>query len=256
MVLDTLDKTFQNLSLSESSAMGRRNKFAESYGLIVKTKCGRVVTIRRKVPYCVQNYLMALHKKGNEGFDPNHCSFKDVRHRFEKEYVPTMSTSDLQDYHRFLQGHDYEDKYDFPHGQLNKMSSKKQTRYQLFLSAYREFREESGYRFTFNRADIETYPLFKIEFIGCDSSPYTQYFFIVDNVCGLRRYSYFNSFPVRSTASAKIESWKDDRLYYEGQLLRLDDAFFKFWMQQITKHDFKYILCWKTKDIETCLKRL
>lgn len=225
--------------------MSQRTKFSESYGLIVKTKCGRVVVIRRKVPYCVQNYFIYLHslyKKNKLKFDSAHCQFNDIRDRFEKDYLPYVSKSDNLDYERFLTNQVYEDLYDFPHGQIHKKKMKNDY-YQLFLTAYREFREESGYRFSFKREDVEKYPLIRLQFIGCDGNLYTQYFFIVNNVYGLRRYSYFDSFPSQSTAAIKIQSWQDDRLTYRGELIRLEVAYLKFWQQQSIKHDSKYLLC-------------
>lgn len=232
--------------------MIQQTKFSKSYGLIVKTKCGRVVVIRRKVPYCVQNYFVHLHglcKKNKLEFNSDRCQFEDVRDKFEKEYLAHVSESDRLDYERFLKGNVYEDLYDFPHGQLHKKKKPNDDYYQIFLSAYREFQEETGYRFSFKREDVEQYPLIELQFVGCDGNSYAQYFFIVDGVYGLRRYSYFDTFDGQSTAAIKIESWIDDRLSYKGELICQDDAYSKFLKQQNIKHDYKYLLC--SKDLET-----
>lgn len=235
------------------SKMGRSNKCSVSYGLIVKTASGHVVTIQRKVPYCVQNYYILLNRR--KKFDSSRCQFKDIREQFENEQLPLLTDQEREDYDRFQRGCIYEDLYDFPHGQYQGKRMHKD-RFQIFLSAYREFQEESGYRFTFKRKDVYKYPLFKLDFIGGDGNPYTQYFFVVENVNGLRRYSYFDSYMDRSTASTKIASWKDDRLTYQGKLMNIEEAFNKLWHQQKVKKDYKYLFCYSVAKIEMFLPKL
>ncbi|KAG8172723.1 hypothetical protein JTE90_003912 [Oedothorax gibbosus] len=145
------------------------HKLSTTYG-VVKTFDNRIVIICRKVPYCVQNYY---HRK-NRKTKP--CdNFAVVRDQFEKEQLPLLKPYDQLDYQRFIQDLPYEDRYDFPHGQL--AIRKPSSIYTLFKEAYREFEEESGFRFKFIKKDIEHYPLLELEFNGCDGVRYRQYFF-------------------------------------------------------------------------------
>jgi hypothetical protein len=244
--LSTLDKDKRYLSVP--SQYMPRNHCSTSYGLIVKTRCGRIVVIRRKVPYCVQNYFMHLHKRKR----PGATIFSEVRKNFEIEYFPRLKEQDRFDYNSFLNGDVFEDKFDFPHGQVQGNRYSYKSRFEIFFNAYREFQEETGFRFSFTKQEISKYPLVKIEFIGCDGNVYTQYFFIVENVRGLKRYSYFDTF--NGQASLKIKLWNDDRLIYHGELIKIEDAFARFKMQQIVKLDYKYLLCMDMKYLKTILR--
>ncbi|KAF8796708.1 hypothetical protein HNY73_001054 [Argiope bruennichi] len=93
-----------------------RFQFATSFGLVVKTKHGKVVMIERKVPYCVQNYMIQLYNKKILKMGMEFT--KEVQDQFEREHLPKLSFSDRWDYYRYLIGLECEDQYDFPHGQM------------------------------------------------------------------------------------------------------------------------------------------
>ncbi|GFT43014.1 uncharacterized protein TNCV_2777711 [Trichonephila clavipes] len=93
------------------------HKCSTSYGIVVKTECERIMVLRRKVPYCVQDFFHCLHKK-KYPWPSSRSLFWDVRDQFEDEWLPTMRKHELEDYKRYLKGECYEDMYDFPHGQL------------------------------------------------------------------------------------------------------------------------------------------
>ncbi|GBM53928.1 hypothetical protein AVEN_64849-1 [Araneus ventricosus] len=220
------------------------SRLSKSYGLIVKTECGRIVIIKRKVPYCVQNYFHHLHRQRKKmGSLSPVQKFEDIRLQCEKDWLPKLSESDRLDYEKFQAGLPFEDMFDFPHGQLE--YGHYYTNYrQIFLQAYREFKEETGFKFKFSDRDIENYPLVKLEILGFDNRLYTQFYFIVENVRGLKRHTFFDSYSDMNLKSAtKITSWIDDRLVYRGELVRLQDAYTRFVKQQEFKCDFKHLLC-------------
>lgn len=228
------------------------NKFSTSYGLIVKTQNNCIILIRRKVPYCVQNFYISLHSKQIKYDFPTMHPFEEVKKDFEATYLPNLKAEDRLDYMRFKNGSIFEDFYDFPHGQIARKSHK--TRVQKFLSAYREFCEESGYRFTFKKNHIPHYPLIKITFMGCDGFQYTQNYFIIENAKGLRRHTYFNSYDIPISSTPKIEKWNDDRLVYVGEIIPINSAYNILREQQKLKEDKKHLLCqthYSTIDFES-----
>lgn len=211
-----------------------------SYGLIVTTRKNRVVLIKRKVPYCVQNFYHFLHKK-NVFFDEySQDPFPIVKESFEHVVLPNLEECDQLDYSRFINDEIFEDLYDFPHGQLRHRSTS--SIYDCFQEAYREFQEETGYRFRFSKEDIKKYPIYKIEFFGCDNIQYTQYYFIVEKVRGLRKCRYFDSFKEPLRSSLKIKGWVDDKLVYNSKLLTIENAYQVLKKQQILKKDNKHLL--------------
>lgn len=216
------------------------NKFAVSYGLIVKTKNNRIMLIRRKVPYCVQNYYIYLHQKKIRYDKITHEPFLQIRESFEKDRLPNLAEHDQLDYQRFLNGEIFEDWYDFPHGQMSHKRGK--GNYDRFLTAYREFREETGFRFSFKKEDTYKYPIIQVEFKGCDHQNYRQYYFIVENVKGLRRCRYFDTFNIPLRSTVKIENWNDDRLVFESELMLIPKAFQILLQQQRIKSDLKHLL--------------
>ena len=221
--------------------MNFRNKFAVSYGLIVLTKNNRVMLIKRKVPYCIQNFYIFLHNQGiqYDFYDQN--PFFRLRMVFENAWLPYLNEYDQRDYIRFRKRKIFEDMYDYPHGQLSTSKIVK-NRIQCFMNAYREFKEETGYRFSFTKDDIDNYPLVSIEFKGCDEHIYTQFYFIIKNVKDLRRYRYFDSFTKPFISTTKIKNWKDDRLMYNSCLLPVNEAFNILKQQQTIKKDLKHLL--------------
>lgn len=221
------------------------NRHSVSFGLIVKTNCGRIVLLERKVPYCIQNFYVYLHKFcKHETF--NAINFLAVRDRFEKQHLSKLSKRDKLEYVKFLSGEKFEDYYDFPHGQYQKSSSKftQDTKFKLFLSAYREFVEESGFRFTFTKEDVERYNMTKIVFKGLDGYEYIQYYFVVNDAKRLKRCTYFESFSTGESSSVK--SWGDDKLVFSGRLVPVDEAFEKLRHQQFVKRDNKHLLCFSS----------
>lgn len=142
-----------------------RNKFSVSYGLVVKTLDNQVVIIKRIIPYCVQTYLMEKKKRAN-------------KEDFEKVVFPTLNLTTKLDYLNFKHHLDFEDKYDFPHGQMSG-SPGRANKYRQFMTAFREFREEAGYTFQYSKFKINNLPTTKIEFKGLDGFIYVQYFFLL-----------------------------------------------------------------------------
>ena len=220
--------------------MKRYNNFTTSYGLIVKTYNNRVMLIKRKVPYCVQNFYIFLHKNNFKYEGTTHDPFYQVKETFEKTWLPKLSESDRLDYMRFIKGEMFEDLYDFPHGQV--CHKYPQTLHQYFMTAYREFREETGYRFFFTKEDVKNYPIVKVEFTGCDKINYKQFYFVVENVKELRRNRYFDSFEIPLLSTVKIKNWNDDRLVFKSKLLSMSEAYIILKKQQEIKTDFKHLL--------------
>lgn len=231
------------------------NKFAVSYGLIVITKDEKVMLIKRKIPYCVQNFYIFLYKHGIQYDSYNQNPYYQLKELFECYWLPYLDEYDQIDYQRFKNGTVFEDMFDYPHGQIA-ASKFPRTRLQCFMNAYREFREETGFRFSFIKEDIDNYPLVKVEFQGCDQQAYTQYYFIIENVKGLRRFRYFDSFTEPFLSTVKINNWKDDRLAYKSYLVPINDAYKLLKKQQVVKKDYKYLLLLKESKyiLKNCLK--
>ena len=218
-----------------------QNKFAVSYGLIVITKNNRVMLIQRKIPYCIQNFYVFLHDQGIQHDHYEQNPFYRLKDFFETIWLPNCSENDREDYFRFQNGKVFEDMYDYPHGQLATAKNAR-NRIQCFMNAYREFREETGFRFSFIKENIDQYPLVKINFKGCDEHKYTQFYFIVKNVKDLCRYRYFDTFTKPFLSAIKIRNWKDDRLVYKSRLLSINEAVKLLQLQQHVKIDFKHLL--------------
>lgn len=220
----------------------KSHKFDTSYGIVVKTTLNQVVILCRKVPYCVQDFLVRMDKKTSP------CPFWNIRNLFETSVLPHLKRYERLDYRRFINHSWFEDMYDFPHGQLHR-KRKNFNLERIFLSAYREFTEESGFHFKFNKEDIKRYPLVELEFKGNDGIRYWQYYFIVENVPDLKRHSYFNSFDGCVINDNQIKSWTDDRLVFHGQLVDVDVAYDLFLRQQTMKQDWKHLLCLPTAQL-------
>ncbi|GFQ73860.1 uncharacterized protein TNCT_248051 [Trichonephila clavata] len=216
------------------------HKCCTSYGIVVKTECKRIMVLRRKVPYCIQDFFHRLHKK-KQPWPSSPSLFFDVRVQFEKEWMPKMKKHELEDYKRYLKGEYYEDLYDFPHGQLRSKPKEKVSTTELFYAAYRKFQEETGFHFKFTKEEIEDYPLVTLQYTGLDGSVYKQNYFIVNNVRGLKRHVYFNSF--NKSYTGQVTSWNDDRLIYQSLLLPIEVAYRKFTIQQKMRSDLKHLLC-------------
>lgn len=232
------------------------HKHTTSYGLIVKTCDGRVVMIERKVPYCVQNFYFLLYHKSKKSRirqrEPDRYCFEYVREEFERECLPKLPVSQRLDYVNFRSNLDYEDKFDFPHGQFQRQFRKPhyEEKYQCFLTAYTEFVEETGYRFSFRKSDVELLKLFRLRFLGNDKQKYVQNYFIVDNVRGLRRHTYFDSYlNTGAMGCRKIKSWNDDRLIYWGKCVTLYEAYNRLLRQQEYKKDYKHLLIYISDEI-------
>ncbi|KAG8175226.1 hypothetical protein JTE90_022649 [Oedothorax gibbosus] len=220
----------------------KSHKFDTSYGIVVKTTLNQVVILFRKVPYCVQNFLVQMKKETPP------CPFWNFRNQFETSVLPHLKRYEKLDYRRFINNSWFEDMYDFPHGQLH-TKCKNVSLERIFLSAYREFTEESGFHFKFKKEDIKHYPLVELEFKGHDGIRYWQYYFIVENVPNLKRHSYFNSFDGCPINDNQIRSWIDDRLVFHGQLLNLQVAYDLFLRQHTMKQDWKHLLCLPTAQL-------
>lgn len=191
----------------------------------------------------MQHFYFHLHRNDVKFHWENCNPFPDIQDLFETVWLPRLNETDYQDYAAFKCGGTYEDLYDFPHGQLTEKSVK--SVYQLFKVAYREFREETGFKFSFTESDVHQFPLIKLEFRGCDDCVYTQYYFVVENVSGLRRFRYFDSFDISIKITTRAKKWTDDRFAYEGKLVPLHEAYLFFKKQQDMKNDKKYLLCEK-----------
>lgn len=288
-----MSSTIQNLSWSTLDKQGlsssckiinnlyemqrklRTGKYcANAFGLVVKTKDKKIVLVRRRVPYCVQNFYYDLHCKSRFSQEQELCYFSRVKDQFETEYFDRLGKQEQLDYFRFKQGSlPFEDEFDLPHGQCqqnekftgNTHSKEKTQKFQLFLTAYREFKEESGFRFSFTPEEVQTYPMIQIKFKALDDNFYTQNYFIVDNVKGLKR-SYFNfnefgcsqlSTPREKLYSViKTKHWNEDILIYQGLLVSMGEAYNLFQRQQSIKQDGKHLLCLNSQTILNILTNL
>lgn len=163
--------------------MQKTNMYSTAYGLIVLTEEKKIVLLKRKVPYCVQDFLMK-----NRHLNLNN---------YEKSFQNYFKTLDFQlkiDYINFRNNLSFEDEYDFPHGQMElntkklkyliehiQMKSKSNTsvfKFYAFITAIREFKEETGYSFQLQN-DLNSIPICKSEFVGLDGYFYQQIYFII-----------------------------------------------------------------------------
>ncbi|GFT46901.1 uncharacterized protein NPIL_498011 [Nephila pilipes] len=214
------------------------HKCSTSYGIVVKTACKRIVVLRRKVPYCIHDFFHCMHKKKCQ--IPS--QFSEMQYQFEDEWLAHLKDHELVDYKRYVDGEIFEDLYDFPHGQLGRSNKQKGdiSNISLFYAAYREFQEETGFHFTFTQTNIEQYPLVFLHYKSLDGSLYKHIYFIVNNVKGLKRHTYFNSFSKSSTPQGQITNWTDD---YQGLMIPIEVAYKIFFRQQSIKSDMKHLLC-------------
>lgn len=208
--------------------MNKKNNFSTSYGLIIITKEKNVVIIRRKIPYCVQNFLIK-----NKNLTINNYIEPFM------EYFKTMESNMKFDYFNFVCNLQFEDEFDFPHGQLdfttvskiiqviqNKKFNhlyKNKLKYHTFMTALREFKEETGYYFKFT-SKIKDIPIKTIEFTGLDNCFYKQTYFIIK--------------------VDRLEKAKNSKLeqFYEPLVLNICDALKLFKKQQKVKFDGKDLI--------------
>ena len=202
--------------------MDKRNAFTESYGLIVLTKDKKIVLIQRKIPYCVQDFLMK-----NKSYTIN-----NYHNAFIEQSFKSLNLNMKFDYIQFVCGSEFEDQFDLPHGQMElpngitekqiiKLANNKNylIRY-AFNTALREFKEETGYSFKLNK-NIADLPIQTIKFIGLDNFFYRQTYFIV--------------------TVDKLEKCKDIKgdHFYEPIIIDITKAFELFKNQQPIKCDGK-----------------
>lgn len=204
--------------------MVKTNAFSTSYGVVVVTKDKKTVIIQRKIPYCVQDFLMK-----NKSLNINN---------YEESFYKNFSKS--WDYLRFAYNLEFEDQFDFPHGQLqfNKRSlrkilsttqnnsdeSKNHFKKIAFLTAVREFKEETGYCFDFSPKNIANIDMQYISFIGLDNCLYEQIYFMV-----------------KVNKLKKCKNVKRDN-FYESHLIDIEKAVKLFKKQQLIKRDGKDVM--------------
>lgn len=218
--------------------MAKTNAFSTSYGLVVITKDKKTVIIQRKIPYCVQDYLMK-----NKSLNMN--NYIDS---FIKKFFPSLSFSLKLDFLCYCWGFEFEDQFDFPHGQLqiksgllkdimstmqkNSDEGKKQLKTLAYLTAVREFKEETGYSFDFHRKNIDNIKTELISFVGLDNCQYQQLYFIV-HVDKLK----------------KCKNFKRDA-YYNPLIMKIEKAVKLFENQQNIKRDGKDVMLSKILNQE------
>lgn len=205
--------------------MVNTNAFSTSYGLVIVTKDKKTVILQRKIPYCVQDFLMK-----NKSLNIN-----NYKESFMKSFATSWSVPVKLDYLRFVCGLEFEDQFDFPHGQiqLNKKSlrrilstiqmksdqGKEDLKSLAFSTAVREFKEETGYCFDFHPKNIANVETQLICFMGLDNCFYKQLYFIVtvDKIKKCRNFkrdNYYDSFL--------IDIEKAVKLFEHQQLIKCD----------------------------------
>lgn len=211
----------------ETNAMTNTNAFSTSYGIIVVTKDKKTVIIQRKIPYCVQDFLMK-----NKSLNIN-----NYQESFLKNFLKSLSAPLKYDYLRFVCNLDFEDQYDFPHGQLQLNSkSFKKTLHKIenksdqrtkdlkalaFSTAFREFKEETGYCFDISPKKIANLDTQLVRFIGLDNYSYTQLYFIVKvnklKKCkNFKRDSFYNPLLIDIHKAVKLLE-KQQRIKCDGK---------------------------------------
>lgn len=133
------------------------NRYSKSYGIILLIDHRKTVLIERIIPYVRLHFEMRYKNKANE-------------EKFLNEFLPKQPKAVIEDYKRFVTIQEYEDKFDFPHGQKDKKEDK-------FTSALREFKEETGY--TFDESKATFHDQVTIEFTGLDGYFYSQEYYII-----------------------------------------------------------------------------
>lgn len=203
--------------------MVKTNLFSVSYGLIVITKDKKTVITHRKIPYCVQNFLM----------EKKHFDMNNYKREFLRNTFKTLTTNMKIDYLRFLCGLPFEDEYDFARGQMQLNSTKMkqllkknnptQLKFHAFMTAVREFKEETGYSFN-AKLNLKDIPIKTLQFIGLDECYYKQVYFIV--------------------TVDKLEKCKNYTLenFYEPLFIDITKAIDLFKKQQTIKVDNKHLI--------------
>lgn len=203
--------------------MVKTNLFSVSYGLIVITKDKKTVITHRKIPYCVQNFLM----------EKTHFDMNNYKEEFLHNTFKTLNTNMKIDYLRFLCGLPFEDEYDFARGQMQLNSTKmkqiimkkspNQLKFYAFMTAVREFKEETGYSFN-AKVNVKDIPTKILQFMGLDDCYYKQVYFIV--------------------TIDKLEKCKNYILdsFYEPLFIDISNAIELFQKQQTIKVDNKHLI--------------
>lgn len=204
--------------------MVKTNLFSVSYGLVVITKDKKTVITHRKIPYCIQNFLM--EKK--DYFDIN--NYKD---EFLHNTFKTLTLNMKIDYLRFFYGLPFEDEFDFARGQMQLSSTKmkrmikkitpNQLKFYAFMTAVREFKEETGYSFN-AKLNLKDIPIKILQFTGLDDCYYEQVYFIV--------------------TVDKLKKCKNGILdsFYEPLFIDISKAIDLFKKQQTIKKDNKHLI--------------
>lgn len=207
--------------------MVKTNAFSTSYGVVVVTKDKKTVIIQRKIPYCVQDFLMK-----NKSLNIN-----NYEESFYKNFSSSWNKSIKTDYLQFKQNKEFEDQFDFPHGQLecnkrllrkllqnNSEEDKNYFKKIAFLTAVREFKEETGYCFDFPRKNLANIEMICIKFTGLDNFSYTQIYFIV-----------------KVNKLKECKNVKRDN-YYEPLFIDIKEAIKLLKKQQLIKRDNKDVM--------------
>lgn len=210
--------------------MVNTNAFSTSYGIVIITKDKKTVIIQRKIPYCVQDFLMK-HTSLN---------INNYKEAFFKNFSNSSNVLVKLDYLRFAYNLNFEDEFDFPHGQIqlnsrswkhiintmqkNSDQGKRHLKSIAFLTAVREFKEETGYYFNFHHKNIANIKTKLISFIGLDNCLYKQLYFIV-TVDKLK----------------KSNNIKRDN-FFEPLLIDIEEAVELFKKQQLIKCDGKDVM--------------
>lgn len=174
-----------HLKFSVNRDHAGQNCFSHSVGLIAITQDEKFVVIKKRFPYCIENYIVSrkinLEERGT-----------DVVREFLYSHCSSFVDDDLKGYLNELA---YEDEYDFPHGQINRYLQQKidfnhyiipRYKFQLFKIAKREFEEETGFTFDAPRTFATRLDSVLFEFVGLDGNRYVQYYFVIRDV-SLRR---------------------------------------------------------------------
>ncbi|GFQ73267.1 hypothetical protein TNCT_653601 [Trichonephila clavata] len=184
---------------------------------------GKRVGVANKVPYCVENFMKRLHERKIT------YSEESIGPRFEEEYLYPENQLEYDHYRR---GSAFEDKIDFPPGQLRAeilrkiLQNREKGRDILIQYVVRRFEEETGY----DPCVRDQGPLAEVQFKSSDGNTYTQYYFLA---LGFQKQKYNFS---------KVDSWRDQLLIFEPRLLKVKDVIEILKCQQNTRMDLKHLL--------------
>lgn len=258
----------------------RRNRFSKSYGLVVFTRYPtlRVVIVERKIPYCLTNRLVNKVKKQSfiKNLNSIDCDEKSPSKTLSKSVIEWIRNfiqsfqvdnqkdltgikpSDIKDFRNYKSGKMFEDKYDFPHGQmtrrtktyLNEKIGKSEniqnknyyvnllTKFAGFITAFVEFEEETGYTFRFD-SDMVKHDVVEmvLKFRGLDGYFYEQHFFMVT----VDKLEKMNKNCVNRH---RIVATEIDREIYEAKFVEIEEAKKLFYEQEreLQKVDLKHTL--------------